>query len=82
VKGAVFSARTPGRFSPCRQVKLTAHSPNGLQFQNRTGKSACATKIPPGDIPLENRQAIFKDLKTRSIGVSMKIKKEKLLENQ
>jgi len=53
-----------------------------LQFQNRTGKSACATKIPPGDIPLENRQAIFKDLKTRSIGVSMKIKKEKLLENQ
>jgi len=47
-----------------------------LQFQNRTGKSACATKIPPGDIPLENRQAIFKDLKTRGIGVSMKIKKE------
>jgi saccharopine dehydrogenase (NAD+, L-lysine forming) len=37
--------------------------------------------LPPGEIPLENRQAIFKDLKTRGIGVTMKIKKEKPLED-
>jgi hypothetical protein len=33
--------------------------------------------FPPGAIPLENRQAIFKDLKSRGILVTMKITKKK-----
>jgi saccharopine dehydrogenase (NAD+, L-lysine-forming) len=33
--------------------------------------------FPPGAIPLENRQAIFKDLKSRGIRVTMKITKKK-----
>jgi saccharopine dehydrogenase (NAD+, L-lysine-forming) len=33
--------------------------------------------FPPGAIPLENRQAIFKDLKSRGIRVTMKISKKK-----
>jgi saccharopine dehydrogenase (NAD+, L-lysine forming) len=33
--------------------------------------------FPPGAIPLENRQAIFKDLKSRGIRVTMKIAKKK-----
>lgn len=37
--------------------------------------------FPPGAIPLENRQAIFKDLKAREIAVTAKIKKKKPLED-
>jgi hypothetical protein len=37
--------------------------------------------FPPGDIPLENRQAIFKDLKAREIAVTTRIKKKKPLED-
>lgn len=33
--------------------------------------------FPPGAIPLENRQAIFKDLKSRGIAVTMKLTKKK-----
>jgi saccharopine dehydrogenase (NAD+, L-lysine forming) len=33
--------------------------------------------FPPGAIPLENRQAIFKDLKSRDIRLTMKITKKK-----
>jgi hypothetical protein len=33
--------------------------------------------FPPGAIPLENRQAIFKDLKSRGIQVTAKITKKK-----
>ena len=33
--------------------------------------------FPPGAIPLENRQAIFKDLKSRGIRVTMKMTKKK-----
>jgi saccharopine dehydrogenase (NAD+, L-lysine forming) len=33
--------------------------------------------FPPGAIPLEDRQAIFKDLKSRGIGLTMKITKKK-----
>jgi saccharopine dehydrogenase-like protein len=33
--------------------------------------------FPPGAIPLENRQAIFKDLKSRGIRVTMKITKKR-----
>jgi len=32
--------------------------------------------FPPGAIPLENRQAILKDLKSRAIGVTMKVTKK------
>jgi len=33
--------------------------------------------FPPGSIPLENRQAILKDMKARGIHVTMKITKKK-----
>jgi len=36
--------------------------------------------FPPGSIPLENRQAIFKDLKSRDIRVTAKITRKKPLE--
>ena len=36
--------------------------------------------FPPGAIPLENRQAILKDLKSRGIRVTMKITRKKILE--
>jgi saccharopine dehydrogenase (NAD+, L-lysine forming) len=38
--------------------------------------------FPPGAIPLENRQAIFKDLKTRGIRVTTKITKKKPSEDE
>jgi saccharopine dehydrogenase (NAD+, L-lysine-forming) len=38
--------------------------------------------FPPGAIPLENRQAIFKDLKSRGIGVTTKITKKKPSEDE
>jgi saccharopine dehydrogenase (NAD+, L-lysine forming) len=38
--------------------------------------------FPPGAIPLENRQAIFKDLKPRGIRVTMKIIKKKPLDDE
>jgi len=38
--------------------------------------------FPPGAIPLENRQAIFKDLKARGIAVTMKITKKKPSEDE
>jgi saccharopine dehydrogenase-like NADP-dependent oxidoreductase len=37
--------------------------------------------FPPGAIPLENRQAILKDLKSRGIAVTAKITKKELLED-
>ena len=37
--------------------------------------------FPPGAIPLEDRQAIFKDLKPRGIRVTMKITKKKSLDD-
>jgi saccharopine dehydrogenase (NAD+, L-lysine-forming) len=37
--------------------------------------------FPPGAIPLENRQAIFKDLKSRGIRVTMKTTKKKPLDD-
>jgi saccharopine dehydrogenase (NAD+, L-lysine forming) len=38
--------------------------------------------FPPGAIPLVNRQAIFKDLKTRGIRVTMKITRKKPLDDE
>ena len=38
--------------------------------------------FPPGEIPLENRQAIFKDLKSRGILVTSKIAQKKLAEDE
>jgi saccharopine dehydrogenase-like NADP-dependent oxidoreductase len=38
--------------------------------------------FPPGAIPLENRQAILKDLKSRGIAVTAKITKKKPLEDE
>lgn len=38
--------------------------------------------FPPGSIPLENRQAILKDLKSRGIAVTAKITKKKPLEDE
>jgi saccharopine dehydrogenase (NAD+, L-lysine forming) len=38
--------------------------------------------FPPGAIPLENRQAIFKDLKSRGIRVTMKISKKKTSDDE
>jgi hypothetical protein len=38
--------------------------------------------FPPGAIPLEDRQAIFKDLKSRGIRVTMKITKKKPLDDE
>ncbi len=38
--------------------------------------------FPPGEIPLEDRQAIFKDLKSRDIRVTMKVTKKKPLEDE
>ena len=38
--------------------------------------------FPPGAIPLEDRQAIFKDLKPRGIRVTMKITKKKSLDDE
>jgi hypothetical protein len=38
--------------------------------------------FPPGSIPLENRQAIFKDLKSRGILVTSKIVRRKLTEDE
>jgi saccharopine dehydrogenase (NAD+, L-lysine forming) len=38
--------------------------------------------FPPGAIPLENRQAIFKDLKSRGIRVTMKTTKKKPLDDE
>jgi saccharopine dehydrogenase (NAD+, L-lysine forming) len=38
--------------------------------------------FPPGTIPLETRQAIFKDLKSRGIGVTAKITKKKPSEDE
>src|ERR1700680_2630432 len=38
--------------------------------------------FPPGSIPLENRQAIFKDLKARGIAVTIKITKKKPSDNE
>jgi saccharopine dehydrogenase (NAD+, L-lysine-forming) len=38
--------------------------------------------FPPGAIPLENRQAIFKDLKSRGIRVTAKITRKKPLEDE
>jgi saccharopine dehydrogenase-like NADP-dependent oxidoreductase len=36
--------------------------------------------FPPGEIPVENRQAILKDLKSRGIGLTTKITKKKALD--
>jgi hypothetical protein len=36
--------------------------------------------LPPGSVPLEKRQAIFKDLKSRDIRVTTKITRKKPLE--
>jgi len=38
--------------------------------------------FPPGAIPVENRQAIYKDLKSRGIRVTMKIAKKKPLDDE
>jgi hypothetical protein len=38
--------------------------------------------FPPGQLPLENRQAVFKDLKSRGIAVSMKVTKKKPVEDE
>jgi hypothetical protein len=38
--------------------------------------------FPAGAIPVENRQAIFKDLKSRGIRVNMKITKLKLADDE
>ena len=38
--------------------------------------------FPPGSIPLEDRQAIFKDLKSRGIQVIAKITKKKPSEDE
>src|ERR1700676_3215906 len=37
--------------------------------------------FPPGAIPLENRQAILKDLRSRGIRVAMKVTRTKLSED-
>jgi hypothetical protein len=37
---------------------------------------------PPGGIPLENRQAIFKDLKSRGILLTLKITKKRPAEDE
>jgi hypothetical protein len=38
--------------------------------------------FPPGDIPLENRKAVFKDLPSRGIRVTMKATRGKALEEE
>src|SRR5258708_30393724 len=38
--------------------------------------------FPPGAIPLENRQAIFKDLKSRGIRVTTKITRKKASDDE
>ncbi|HVA93726.1 MAG TPA: saccharopine dehydrogenase NADP-binding domain-containing protein [Candidatus Dormibacteraeota bacterium] len=38
--------------------------------------------FPPGAIPVENRQAILKDLKSRGIGLTVKITKKKFLDEE
>ena len=38
--------------------------------------------LPPGEIPLENRQAIFRDLKSRGILVTSKTIKKKPVEDE
>jgi hypothetical protein len=38
--------------------------------------------FPPGAIPLENRQAILKDLRSRGIRVTMKVTRKKLSEDE